>query len=200
MPKDINQQKADMRRDIKQRLKELKSLQSIHDSQSQLAAERLLEHSLIQQAETVLAFVSYGTEINTRWLIEGLLDAGKQVALPRTTGDTMTFHLLPPAATAGNWSDSLEPGDFGILVPTSSLPLFEPSPSNGPAAVVLPGLAFDKEKNRLGKGKGFYDRYLATWITVPTIGFCFDCQMVDAVPATPLDAPVHAIVTDLQTI
>ncbi len=200
MNEPVTGTKDEIRQKMKMRLKEIKALESIHVSQSMLATDRLLEHPLIQQASTVLAFVSYGTEIDTTFLIQELLASGKQVALPRTTGDTMTFHLLPSSATKDNWASYLEPGDFGILVPKSTLPVFEPSPSNGSAVVVLPGLAFDRQKNRLGKGKGFYDRYLATWITVPTIGFCFDCQVISEVPCTNLDAPVNAIVTDLQTI
>ncbi len=196
----IQQEKTVLRTTIKGRLKELALLKSIHQDQSILTSQRFMELEELQQTETVLCFVSYGTEIDTTPLIENLLISGRKIALPRTVGDTMTFHLLPSEASAENWQQFLEPGDFGILTPSENALLFDPVTSKTPVLCVLPGLAFDAAGNRLGKGKGFYDRYLSEHPDLITVGYAFDLQVLPSVPAEAADIRCKTIVTDLQVI
>ncbi|MCQ2982853.1 MAG: 5-formyltetrahydrofolate cyclo-ligase [Treponemataceae bacterium] len=196
----IQEEKAALRKTMWRCLAELKMLRTIHADQSILAASRLMETDELLRAETVLCFVSYGTEISTKPLIAALLESGRKIALPRTTGDTMAFYLLPPEATAETWRSLLVPGQFGILEPPEGASLFTPEKAPETTLCVLPGLAFDEAGHRLGKGKGFYDRYLAEYPFLKTVGFAFDRQVVPVVPAEETDISCNAIVTDLRVI
>lgn len=121
----------------------------------------------------VLVFVSVRGEIGTRMLIDAL----PQVAVPRIVGRDLEARLV---------QGELVPGSNRI--PTSEGPLVEP------AAILLPGLAFDLQGGRLGYGGGFYDRYL-TGRDVPLYALAYGFQLVDRVPTEPHDVRVHGIVT-----
>ena len=88
--------------------------------------------------------------------------------------------------------DSLCKGAFGIMEPIG-----EPMPTDTHIdAVLVPGMAFDAECHRLGRGKGYYDRFLSS-LTSPLpqlIGVCFDFQKVDIVPTETFDVPVDVLV------
>ena len=81
-------------------------------------------------------------------------------------------------------------GALGIYEPTGAT--MAPSPD----LVLVPGLAFDITGVRLGRGKGFYDRWLAANPTVHSVGICFKCQIVENLPSEAHDARVSAIVSE----
>ncbi len=113
---------------------------------------------LWKDAEIVVAFASFGSEINTDAVIEAALEAGKLVVLPRVTDGELSFHRI----------DSLSyPSDthsYGMREPAGTLAGFDPvaSAAGGQRVLVIcPGLAFDRSGRRLGQGKGYYDRFIA---------------------------------------
>ena len=85
--------------------------------------------------------------------------------------------------------DDLVKGSFGISEPQAA----EIDPCTVDL-VIVPGVAYDRQMNRLGRGKGYYDRLLAG-ISAPCIGICFDCQLVGRVPAESHDRPMDAVIT-----
>jgi 5-formyltetrahydrofolate cyclo-ligase len=133
-------------------------------------------------AGTVAAYYSAGTEPPTRSLVYALWKRGSYV-------------LLPVLRSGGNldWAsyegpDSLAPASHGLLEPA------------GPAGaaltsadlVIVPALAVDKSGNRLGRGRGCYDRALArVGPLIPVIALLYDGELVDELPAGPLDRPVR---------
>ena len=64
---------------------------------------------------------------------------------------------------------------------------------------IVPGVAFDRQHNRLGRGKGFYDRLLST-LDVPKIGICYDFQLKDQIPAEPFDRKMDLIITEKEIL
>ena len=107
----------------------------------------------------------------------------KRIALPRAVGDGLVFHWVTDRA-------ELLPGKFGILEPCA-----EPSPAGNEFDLILvPGLAFDLRGGRLGRGKGYYDRFLAG-VRGLRAGVCFDDQIVGDVPLEPHDLRMDFVIT-----
>ena len=80
-------------------------------------------------------------------------------------------------------------GDFNILEPQN-----EPYTGNFDL-IVVHGVAFDRQGNRLGRGKGYYDRFLCQHLKVKRIGICFDFQLVDSIPTEPFDIRMDEVIT-----
>jgi 5-formyltetrahydrofolate cyclo-ligase len=140
----------------------------------------------IQMAGTVAAYLSVGTEPDTRGLVYALWKRGTYVLLP----------LLQPDDDL-DWASyegpaSLAAGPRGLLEPTE--------PPRGVNAVtsadlvIVPALAVDRGGMRLGRGGGSYDRALArVGACVPTIALIYDDELLDEVPAGALDQPVRMV-------
>lgn len=163
---------------------------SIGPDQRRAAAEALAQSvpalPEVAAATAVMAFASFGTEIETDPLVEALLTSGRTVLMPYVDGDRLR------AARIGSVAD-LAPGYRGIREPT-------PQPVDPVAGVILvPGVAFDASGARLGYGGGFYDAFLAQ-ASGMRIGVCFDCQIVERVPIGAADQPVSLIVTETRII
>jgi 5-formyltetrahydrofolate cyclo-ligase len=151
---------------------------------SQNIMRRLERHPLFVSARTVLLFHSLPDEPCTHRLIAGAA-ACKRVLLPVVTGpDTMELReYLGPG--------SMGTGAFGISEPQGSA--FTDYASIDLA--VIPGVAFDASGNRLGRGRGYYDRMLPKLAScgVHTIGVAFDFQKVPEVPCLPHDMKVDEV-------
>jgi 5-formyltetrahydrofolate cyclo-ligase len=137
-------------------------------------------------AGTIAAYVAVGAEPETNTLVFALWKRGSYVLLPVMTEEKD----LDWASYEG--PDSLGPGPHGLLEPTQ--------PVRGPAAItsadliIVPALAADRRGNRLGRGAGCYDRALArVGPSVPTIALLYDHELLDEVPAGPLDQRVRAV-------
>lgn len=156
-----------------------------------------------KKAECLFLFISTKSEIETNFLIEKAFLDYKNVVVPRTNGDTMDFYLLNPLEPIQN---QLELGAFGISEPKTTLQKVsvEKIPTN--SVFILPGYAFSKSGERLGHGKGFYDRYIALVyanknpIHLPNalVGFCYDFQLIEKVPTNEFDINVTHVVTEKQ--
>lgn len=139
------------------------------------------EHNAFQNAQKVLLFWSLPDEINTLPLIEHAVATGKQVFLPVVVGDELVIKPYNPL--------EMKPGAFGILEPQG-----EPVPVDQMDVIIVPGIAFDAVCNRMGRGKGFYDRLLSG-VSVPTIGVGYAEQLYLSLPTEPHDVSLsHVIV------
>ena len=150
--------------------------------------DALLAAPEVEMAGTVAAYMSIGTEPETRSLLFALWKRGAYVLLPK---------LLPDGDL--DWAsyegpDSLVPGPRGLLEPTE--------PPRGPGAVtsadvvLVPALAIDRRGMRLGRGGGSYDRVLArVGPAILTVGLVYDTELRPSLPAEPHDQHVRAAVT-----
>jgi 5-formyltetrahydrofolate cyclo-ligase len=147
-----------------------------------VASRKLRQHlhsfALWKSAKVVFGFTSLPEEPD--WM-GGHLPPEKLLAYPRAGDDGTLAFLL---------ASEFQTGAFGIREPVGAT--MAPSPD----LVLVPGLAFDTTGARLGRGKGFYDRWLAANPIVRAVGICFECQIVESLPFEPHDARVSAIVSE----
>src|SRR3954447_4483651 len=141
---------------------------------------KVAEQPEYQRAGTVMAFVAFGTELDTDPLFARLAVEGKRLVLPRVE------------------ASGIVPADGDTPLIASKFGVVEPS---GPAIdvaeidlVIVPGLAFTLAGDRLGYGRAYYDRFLPT-VRAPSIGVCFTEQLVDEMPVEPHDVRVDMVVS-----
>lgn len=145
----------------------------------------------LAEAQTVLAYYSLPDEVNTHQFIDDLLAEGKTVLLPTVIGEgQMEWHVYTSAT-------GLKKGAFGIGESEGELYSGfgrEASPSEQQMIALVPGVAFDAAGHRLGRGRGYYDRFLAAHPHIYKIGVCFDFQKVPEVPADGQDVAVDEVI------
>ncbi len=165
---------------------------------SQKAAQLFLDSELYRRAPLILAFVSLKTEIDTHPLIEKMMNDGKKVAVPLTTDTSMFFKLLQNEKPL---CEQLRCGNFGIEEPVPELQDIAPESLPEGTVILVPGMAFSESGLRLGKGKGYYDRYLER-VPAETIlaGYAFQVQVLQEIPCEPHDRKVGYLVTDERII
>ncbi|MCD8260245.1 MAG: 5-formyltetrahydrofolate cyclo-ligase [Bacteroides sp.] len=140
-----------------------------------------------QQAKTVLLYHSLPDEVNTRYFIEKW-KREKKILLPVVRGEEM---VLCPYEGAEN----CKVGSFGITEPVT-LPYTDYEKID---LALIPGVAFDRKGNRLGRGKGYYDRILP-YISATKTGICFSFQLLDEIPREPFDVPMDFILTEKELL
>ncbi|HVZ81849.1 MAG TPA: 5-formyltetrahydrofolate cyclo-ligase [bacterium] len=139
-------------------------------------------------ARHIGAFFSVGTEINTYPILEGILQEGKKLYLPRLVKDQNRFDFVQVADF-----EHLSPGPFGIQEPSGG----HPTATAELDLVLVPGLAFDPRGHRLGFGLGFYDRVLPHLRPgALSLGVGYGFQMVEHLPEDPHDIPLKALLTE----
>jgi 5-formyltetrahydrofolate cyclo-ligase len=182
----INQNKALLREKLKQIRAQVTP--DMAEAASQNVWSALSGLNDFKNASGVGGFVSLPSEINTFSILEGTLKSKKKLFLPKTVKDKTHFDFYPIHDLK-----NLISGAFGILEPAGS----HPSDWDELDLVLVPGLAFDHEGNRLGFGKGYYDRMLPHLKkTTLVIGVGYTFQIVDQVPHTSEDFPMRALLTE----
>ncbi len=152
----------------------------------QLIRQRLLGLDAYQKAGTVFCYVSFGQELDTRPLLQAILADGKRLAAPLILG--------PGLMEAREILDlsQLEPGAFGISTPPETAPAI---PQEELELALVPGLAFDQGRWRLGRGGGYYDRWLAAYSGI-SLGLAREIQMLDGLPHDEWDCRVQLLLTE----
>lgn len=172
--------KSELRQLVRQRKRQFSQQQLAELSLPVLARLR----PLLSVASTVLLYYSLPDEVDTHAFLDELRSAGKIVLLPRVVdAGTMVLHRYTGRA-------DLSEGAFGIMEPVGE-------PFTDYAAIdvaVIPGMAFDADGHRLGRGRGYYDRFLSSVPYIYKIGVCFDFQKVEAVPVEATDVSVDVVV------
>jgi 5-formyltetrahydrofolate cyclo-ligase len=181
----IKQAKADLRATMAAELKKLSA--PARAEASQQLCTLLGQQALWRNAKSVLFYAPLADEPDVWPLLEHALAASRTVALPR-------FHAEQGGYVAGQiigLDADLQTGQFGIREPRESCPII---PLNRLDLVLVPGVAFDLNGHRLGRGKGYYDRLLAMH-DGPTCGVAFDQQIVGRVPSGPHDVRLSTVLT-----
>lgn len=169
--------KAEIRKYIVAEKKRIGNEELVHRSSG--VVELLENHPLFVSAHTVLLYYSLPGEVFThQFLARHAQD--KVILLPVVEGENLLLRRYSP--------EKMQKGAFGIMEPIgdnftdfSSIDL-----------AVIPGVAFDSQGHRLGRGRGFYDRLLPL-LNCTKIGLCFPFQLLDSVPSEPHDIPMDEV-------
>ncbi len=157
---------------------------------SVLLAERILGHQWYYLSNAVLGFAAYGSEIDTDEILEETLRQGKALYLPKVEGEELQFYRVRSLG-------ELRPGYKEIREPCGNTEQYVYDAGNVEKVLMLmPGVAFDRMNNRMGYGKGFYDRFL--WnrpgLRLRTIGVGYACQLVEEVPCGEQDTGPYQVI------
>ncbi len=185
----IDQDKVVIRKKILQLLKQQKEEDRIR--RSGLIKDKLFADPGFQCSHTVLFYASFNGEVDTFLIMKDSKKEGKQIALP-----AIRYHekRIVPCLVDDLGAD-LEKGPYGIKQPRPDrsrvLDLEEID------LAIVPGVAFDRNNHRLGRGAGYYDRFLATLPgDTPSLGLAFAFQLLDRIPHGEHDIPVSRVITD----
>lgn len=185
---DNNYDKKVLRRKILTLREELSPQE--RERASLMLTERICGHQWFYLADTMLGFVSYGSEIDTSDILCEALANGKKVFVPKVVGEDMIFYRI-------HSMDDLVEGYKGIREPAGDTESFIYDPENaGRVLMLMPGAVFDRQKNRIGYGRGFYDRYLADKkdLRLRTIAVGYQCQMVEKLPVQDWDIKPYQVI------
>ena len=171
--------KKELRAHIKALKKQHTKEQLLEQSEQIMA--KLECHPDFVKAERVMLYSALPDEVQTQAFLEKW-HLKKQIILPTVVGDDIVPVELTP-------DTPFAVGDFNILEPQNR------PYTGGYDLIVVPGMAFDRTGNRLGRGKGYYDRFLSQHPAVPKIGICFDFQLVGAVPTEANDIRMDEVLT-----
>ena len=161
------------------------------DVRSMVIAMLALNTDEFKNAKTIFTYASYNNEASTNYFIWKARLLGKKICAPKVKGAEMF-----PARILGQ--RSLRPNIFGI--PEPGFLSFKVAPEKVDL-IIVPGSVFDMTGHRIGSGKGYYDRYLAAnKHNAKTMGFAFDFQVIDKIPAEPHDIKVDKIITEKRII
>lgn len=183
---DLVSRKDALRREMRGRIKSFCADIQNRKNASAAAGRAFLTSEVYKDAETVLLFVPLPDEVDTSYIIEKALADGKRVAVPRTDGKgQMDFYYLDGNRPV---SGQLAAGSYGIFEPEKTAEMVDTLQFPPHAVIAVPGLAFSKDGNRLGRGKGYYDMYVRRIKTAgrnqppALVAVCFSLQILESVP------------------
>ena len=162
---------------------------------SAAAIERAQALDAFRRARVVLGYASFGSELDTRLLLQQVLAGGRTLVLPRVDREARRLGLHE----VRDLDAELRPGTWGIPEPVPArCRLVAPAEID---FVLVPGLVFDPEGGRIGYGAGYYDRLLGAWPEPlpPLVAAAFELQVVPAVPVLATDRRVDLVVTESRT-
>jgi len=144
--------------------------------------ELFVQTAQYKQAKTIYGYLPYNQEVRTVPMLEQALRDGKKVAVPKCYGDEMRFIYMDDLS-------KVEAGYANIPEPIAD----DPVADDKTALVLMPGMAFTKNGDRMGYGGGFYDKFLAAEPDHPTVALCYAFQMVESLPTEEYDIPVDCV-------
>lgn len=179
--------KKAIRREIKERISRLEA--DYCTEASRIICRRVLAEPAYQAASTIFCFVGSQGEPDTRKILQDALRSGKRVGVPLCVGDG-----IMEVREIKNLEQDLQDGFFGIPEPKPEQPVIQPEEID---FAVLPCVTCDHQGNRLGHGKGYYDRYLRD-TEFPTCMICFEDLVCEEIPMDDHDQKADSVITDAE--
>ncbi len=178
----------EVKRQIRKQIAQKKAQYSLQDLKklSDILLNNLEQYPNFRQAECVLLYHSLNDEVQTHEFIEQWSNR-KQLILPVVVGDTLELRCY-------TGKQDLQTGAFGIEEPTGKL-FTEYGKID---LAIIPGVSFDREGHRLGRGKGYYDRLLPQLKVSYKIGICFSFQLSEQIPCEPHDVKMDCVFTEKE--
>ena len=184
---NLHEHKKKLRSDLKRRRSELP--ENKRTEMSRQIIKFLHEIDEFNQAKSIFCYISYLSEVETSSLINHFLEQNSALAVPKIMGKTEMI------AVPLDDLDELEPDKMGILTPKSN------QAAPGPFDIVItPGVGFTETGDRLGYGRGYYDRWFSNNKVKTKIGVAFEAQVVAKLPIEETDMPLDILVTEERII
>lgn len=184
----FNQDKSALRNQIKQYRRELSEKQTL----SSQICSRFLHSQEYRECSAILCYLPLPDEVDTKLIIQNAFKDKKKVGVPYCLDKqgNMDFFCIESF-------DDLHIGSFGILEP--NVEKCKRIESFKDSIIIVPALCFDKNGNRLGYGKGYYDRFFQKHSLI-SFGLCYNSLILDYIPADEFDRGVDYIITEKQII
>ena len=175
--------KSEIRAEVRRRIKELST------EQKSLSATKIFatieRNSHFAQAECIALFASMKDEVPTDYALNAWLEMGKRIVVPRVEGDVMRFYDYSP--------ERMQTGSFGIEEPIGE----DEISAKDIDLIIVPARAFTRSGERLGRGGGFYDKYMSlSGFRAYKIGIAYSVQIFDSLPCDAHDIKVDEVVTE----
>lgn len=182
--------KSELRKQIKEKGKIF--FQNPHNKPdaSFIIGQKICASSEFKNADVIFAFMPMIDEPNIGVIILEAFMSGKKVAVPKILDEKgeMEFYWISS-------DEKMKEGTFGIYEPEGTNPVDMNTVTDG-SLLIVPGVAFTKDGKRLGRGKGFYDRFMAKYKNkFSKMGICFDFQLVDDIPIYENDIKVDKVIS-----
>ena len=155
------------------------------DKLSRIIVDKIIKLPIYQKSKIIALYRSMYDEVDTNYLINYSLKCGKIVLLPKVIGNDLVFLRI-------NKYTEYQKSNFGVMEPIYKV---DDVYTGMIDLAVIPGVAFDCDNNRLGYGKGYYDRFLKL-NSCFKIGICFSSLMVKSVDANNLDVKMDLVIND----
>ncbi|MDP8299500.1 MAG: 5-formyltetrahydrofolate cyclo-ligase [Candidatus Tantalella remota] len=178
-----------MRKGITEKLRD--QTPDLREQRSRRIQETLVSSAEFRKAGTVMSYVATDTEVDTAYLNEKVLEAGKKLVVPVIDAK----HQITIASELKSIKDLVK-GPYGIYEPKDGL--MKQTAVEDIDLIVAPAIAYDRQNMRLGRGKGYYDKFFAgaPLRDTVTVGLAFHFQVVDFLPTDPHDKAVSKVITD----
>ena len=161
------------------------------EEKSCVICKKILESELFNKAKNVFIFLSFGSEVLTNLIVEKCFEQGKKVCVPVCKQDGIMDAVYIDSF------DDMTCNRFGIKEPKDVKKIADKQDID---LIIAPGSVFDKNLNRIGYGKGFYDRFFVG-TRAKRVALAFDCQIVDFdLPTDEYDVKMHCIVTEKRIL
>ncbi len=184
----MNTDKQQLRIKMKQQLSS--QSRDNREAASKEIAVRLFDSDEFKQAKIIMFYAGTDSEVNTEGMIKRALSAGKTIVLPVAKEEDKKLI----ASQIIDFDKELKLGPYGILEPEEEY--VREIDKEKIELVIVPGLAFDRTGRRLGRGKGYYDRFLSSLPSkTPKIGLAFNFQIVERIPCEPHDFPLTSVIS-----
>ena len=161
------------------------------DAKSEEICRKLFSLELMQQASDVLLYSSYSSEVQTEPIFNTVRRMRKRAYFPKVEDSELVYYRVDDLA-------ELQVGYHGIMEP------FMLRKAAGDwlytAVAIIPGVCFSREGHRIGYGKGYFDRFLARYPDIFTIGIGYELQLTDHIPAEPQDQLLNAFVSEEEIL
>lgn len=183
--------KNTLRHELKQRLVQMNTEDRI--AKSKKICGHIIDSEVFRKASVVMTFLSLPHEVDTTPLILHAWQQGKTVAVPKISWQQR--HMIP--VEISSLETGLKVGEMGLRTPTNGKPV----PFDEIDLVITPGLGFDKNGNRLGRGGAYYDNFFKhAKIRAARWAVAYSMQLCDDVPHDDSDVPIDAVVTENEII
>ncbi|MBN2096896.1 MAG: 5-formyltetrahydrofolate cyclo-ligase [Candidatus Omnitrophica bacterium] len=179
--------KKEIRKEIKRKLTEQNDTQRLR--KSRLIQKKLFQTSEFKKAKYVMFYLAREEEVGTAEMIARAQKIGKKILVPVVSMRKMRMSV----SLVKNIQKDLQPGPYGILQPKAkNIRVIDPSRID---LILVPGIAFDRQGNRLGRGKGYYDKFLGSLPDdIPRFGLAYQFQVLKRLPVFSHDVAVTKVI------